>query len=206
MQAKAFSLSFLELDNIHFDYFSNLPFPFSKQFIFYPKTISILFNAILIALALILIVFIYEIIKNKKIKHFSILSILNTQMALNQITTKTVNINDLEEGMVLDEYYFKSKEAYERINDEKNKNSSNHNLNAHEEDDLYCFSSLRRIGLTKDDVELIKDLYEKDLIKNPEFKIRIGIPFMPFITLGYIGFLVFGDFIAIIPAFIKSLF
>lgn len=200
------ALSFLDLDIIHFDYFSNLPFPFSKQLIFYPKVISILFNAILIALALILILFIYEIIKNKRINHFSILSILNTKMAFNQITTKTVNIDDLDEGMVLDEYYFKSKAAYDRIKDEKNKNSSNHNLNAQKEEDLYCFSSLRRIGLTKDDVKLIKDLYEKDLIKNPEFKIRIGIPFMPFITLGYIGFLVFGDFIAIISDFIKALF
>ena len=127
-------------------------------------------------------------------------------MAFNQITAKTVNIYDLKEGMVLDEYYFKSKEAYERINDEKNKNSSNHNLNAQKEGDLYCFSSLRRIGLTKDDVELIKDLYERDLIKNPEFKIRIGIPFMPFITLGYLGFLAFGDFIAIISSFMKMLF
>ena len=127
-------------------------------------------------------------------------------MAFNQITTKTVNMDDLDEGMVLDEYYFKSKEAYDRINDEKNKNSSNHNLNAQKEENLYCFSSLRRMGLTNEDIELINDLYEKDLIKNPDFKIRIGIPFMPFITLGYLGFLVFGDFIVIISAFIKALF
>lgn len=200
------ALSFLDLDNIHFDYFSNLSFPFSNQFLFYPKVISILFNAILIALAFILMLFIYEIIKNKKIKHFSILSILNIKMAFNQITSKTVNIDNLNEGMVLNEYYFKSKEAYDRINDEKNKNSSNHNLKAQKEGDLYCFSSLKRIGLANEDIELIMDLYEKDLIKNPEFKIMIGIPFMPFITLGYICFLVFGDFITIISAFLKALF
>ena len=96
------------------------------------------------------------------------------------------------------------KQEGNRTYDEKNKNSSNHNLNAQEEDDLYCFYSLKRIGLTKEDMELIKDLYEKDLIKNPEFKIRIGIPFMPFITLGYIGFLVFGDFMDIISANISA--
>ena len=200
------ALSFLDLNHIHLDYFLNSSFPASNQFIFYPKSISILLNAILIALALILIKILYEIVKSKWIKYFSILVVMDTKSAFSLITTKTVDINSLDEGMVLEEYYFKSKVAYDTIINEKNKNCVNLNLNAFKEDDYYSFSSLNSIGLTKGDIGLIKDLYEKNLIKNSDFNIKIGIPFMPFITLGYLGFLAFGDFIAIISSFMKMLF
>ena len=158
------------------------------------------------ALALIFIKLTYEILKNKRINHYSLLSLLNIKLAFCQISTKSVDISDLDEGMVLKKYFFKSKEAYDAIKDETIKNSSYHNLNVGKEDDLYCFFSLNRIGLTKEDIIFINDLYQKDLIKNPNFQIRIGIPFLPFITLGYIGFLVFGDLIAIISDFIKAFF
>ena len=62
------------------------------------------------------------------------------------------------------------------------------------------------MGLTKEDIKLINGLYKMDLIKNPDFRIKNEIPFMPFITLGYICFLIFGDFIALISGFIKLLF
>ena len=127
-------------------------------------------------------------------------------MAFSQITAKTVNIESLSEGMVLNQYYFKNQIAYDRINDLRNKIDSNINLKAYKEEDIYCFSSLNSMGLTKEDIKLINGLYKMDLIKNPNFLIKTEIPFMPFITLGYIGFLIFGDFIAIISHFINLLF
>lgn len=196
------SLSLSFLDSNHF---SSLNLPISNQFIFYPKPISILLNAILIAFALIFIVIVYEIMKNKKIRYYSFLSIIDSKCAFNQLTRKSVDIESLEEGMVLDKYYFKNQMAYNRFNDEK-RNNPNINLNAYKEDDLYYFYTGNRIGLTKDDVVLIMDFYHNDLIKNPNFEIKIGMPFMPFITLGYVSFLLFGDFISIISGFIKLLF
>ena len=92
--------------------------------------------------------------------------------------------------MVLHRRHLKQWKSLWGIKDETIKNSSYHNLNVGKEDDLYCFFSLNRIGLTKEDIIFINDLYQKDLIKNPNFQIRIGIPFLPFITLGYVGFLV----------------
>ena len=189
------SLSFLDLNLV------NLNLPILNQLIIYPKVISILLNGILMALAFILISMIYESIRNGNLK----LSILDFSSAFKQLTAKTVPIESLSEGMVLKEYYFKNRIAYERINGEINKTDSNINLNASKEDDIYCFSSLNSMGLTKEDIKLINVLYRMDLIENPMFKIRIEIPFMPFITLGYIGFLFFGDFIAIISGFIKSM-
>lgn len=187
------SLSFLDLNLI------NLNLSIFNQ---YPKVISILLNGILMALAFILISMIYESIRNGNLK----LSILDLNSSFKRLTAKTVPIESLSEGMVLKEYYFKNKIAYERINGERKKTGSNINLNTNKEDDIYCFSSLNSRGLTKEDIRLINVLYRMDLIENPKFKIRIEIPFMPFITLGYIGFLIFGDFIAIISGFIKSMF
>ena len=165
-----------------------------------------LLNGILIALILIFISIIHDAIRNKKLKYYSKLSILDFSSAFSQITSKTVNIESLEEGMVLNGHYFKNKIAYDRINELKNKSNSNINLKAIKEDDIYCLSSLNSIGLSKEDIKLINGLYKMDLIKNSDFSIRNEIPFMPFITLGYICFLIFGDFIAIISGFIKLLF
>ena len=197
------ALSFLDLNHINLNYFSNLNLPVLNQLILYPKVISILLNGILMALALIFISIVYKAIIDKKLKSYTKLSILNFSLALNQLTSKTVSIESLEEGMVLNEYYFKNQIAYDRINDERNKSNSNINLNAIKDDDIYYLSSLNGMGLTKEDIRLINALYKMDLIRNPEFKIKIEIPFMPFITLGYIAFLIFGDFISIISGFIK---
>ena len=196
--ALSLALSFLDLDYAHLNLFFNSSSPFSNQYIFYPKAISILLNAILIALAFICIKILYEIIRNKKIKYISFLSLFNIKQTFSQISTKSIDIDSLEAGMVLDKYYFKSQTAYDMI-----KNSPDLNLKVQKEDNIYALYSLNRIGLKKEDIELIKDLYEKDLIKNHDFNIKIGIPFLPFITLGYICFLIFGDFIAIISSLIK---
>ena len=200
------ALSFLDLNIINLNYFSNLNLAVLNQLILYPKVISILLNAILMALILIVVSIIYNAIMDKKLKSHTKLSILNFSRAFKQLTSKTVPIESLEEGKVLNEYYFKNQIAYDRINDERNKSNSNINLNAIKEEDIYSLSSLNGRGLTKEDIKLINALYKMDLIKNPEFKIKVEIPFMPFITLGYIGFLIFGDFIAIISGFIKIIF
>ena len=200
------ALSFLDLNLINLNYFSSLNLKIFNQLIFYPKAISMLLNGILIALILIFISIIHDAIRNKKLKYYSKLSILDFSSAFSQITSKTVNIESLEEGMVLNGHYFKNKIAYDRINELKNKSNSNINLKAIKEDDIYCLSSLNSIGLSKEDIKLINGLYKMDLIKNSDFSIRNEIPFMPFITLGYICFLIFGDFIAIISGFIKLLF
>ena len=200
------ALSFLDLNIFNLNYFSNLNLQVFNQLILYPKAISILLNGILIALIMIFISIIYDAIRNKKIKYYSKLSILDFSSAFNKLTTKTVAIGSLREGMILNDYYFKNQIAYDRINELKNKSNSNINLKVFKDENIYCFSSLNSMGLTKEDIRLINGLYKMDLIKNPDFRIKVEIPFMPFITLGYIGFLIFGDFISIISGFIKMIF
>ena len=203
-------LSFLDFNTLNrndFSYFAlnrsinDLNLPMSNQFIFYPKVFSIIFNGILIAFIFLSLILINDILKNKQLKYYSLLSILDFKSFFNQLTTKTIHIDDLSEGMVLGRYYLSNKKIFEGID-----NIENTNLHIRQEGDDYYLTSSNRIGLTEYDVEFIRELYKKDMIKNPDFQIKKGIPFMPFLTLGYVCFLIFGDFISIISGFFKVLF
>ena len=206
---------------------ASLNLPIFNQFILYPKVFSILLNGILMAFSFISLMLFYNVLKNKQLKYYSKVSIFDFKSMFNKLTTKTIDINDLSEGMVLDKYYFKNekafdlikggeeivmdKKAFHLINENKEDNIKNEeenysNLNAYKEEDIFYFSSLNRIGITKYDIDLINCLYKQDLIKKHNNKIKKGIPFMPFLTLGYVCFLIFGDLISIISSFIKFLF
>ena len=208
------SLSFLDVNFFNFlndsilkNSMVYLDLPIFDQFIIYPKVFSILFNGILVAFISLSLILIYNIFRNKKLKYYFFLSMIDFKSMFNQLTSKSISINDLSEGMVLDKYYFTNQEIFGMIEGKNDENEDNpSNLYVYKEGDIFYFTSLNRIGLTKYDIEFINGLYEKGLIKNPDFQIKKGIPFMPFLTLGYIGFLIFGDFIYIISSFIKTLF
>ena len=200
-------LNHLNLENIYFnEALDSLNLAISNQMIFYPKVFSIVFNSILMAFLFIFISILYRIIKDKKLRHYSLLALFNFNSVFGQLTTKSVDINVLSEGMVLKEYYFKDPNVISKINHEKDKENSNINLKTFKGDDLHHLSSMNMMGLTEEDIILINELYEEELIKNTNFKIKIGIPFMPFITAGYLCFLIFGDLIAIVSSYIKILF
>ena len=103
----------------------------------------------------------------------------------------------------MDKYFFNNEMVYNKINE---LNPDDFNLKAHKGRYGFFFSSLNRIGLTNRDIDLINELYNGNLIENPYMNIKIGIPFIPFLTLGFLCFLVFGDIISIISGFIKFLF
>lgn len=204
------SLSFLDfnyLDKLDFlkydDFIHYLNLPIFNQFVFYPKVFSVLLNAILISFIFLSAYVLFKIIKDKKLKYYSILTILDFSSMFNQISTESISINELYVSMVLDRYYFLDKRAFDIIN---SKNEDFINLKAFEDDDGFYFSSSNRMGLTDNDISLINDLYENGLIENPNFQIKTGIPFVPFLTLGYLGFLIFGDFISLISSFIRLFF
>lgn len=201
------SLSFLDMNYLNLIkiniVFYNLELPFFSQNIVYPKIFSILFNGILIAFIFLSLYLINNIIKFKKLKYYSFLSIIDFKSMINQLTTQSININNLTEGLILDKYYFNNERAFYKINQ---LNHDDFNLKANKDEYGFFFSSLNGIGLTKKDIDLINDLYKDKLIENPNMRIKIGIPFIPFLTLGFLCFLVFGDIISIISTFIKFLF
>ncbi len=206
------SLSFLDLDylrlfdisSIHY-YLMDLHLPILNQTVLYPKVFSILINGILIAFIYLSLALIHNIAKNGKLRYYSILSLLDSKSFFNQLTTKSVYIDDLCEGMVLDKYYFNDMQVSSIVEVYEN---DKYELNLHisEDEDVLYFSSFNHMGLTGHDIILINDLYRKKLIKNPYFKIKKGIPVLPFLTIGYLAFLFCGDFISIISSLIKMFF
>ena len=211
------ALSFLDLnlpDYLNIDCFNNLNSIFlknaindlnlaiSSQLILYPKVFSILLNGILIAFMFISLMFAFNILRNRQGRYYSIMAILDFRFILDQLTSQSIHIDGLSQGMVLDRYYFNDESIFDKINE----NKEDSNLNAFKDGTDFYFSSLNRIGLTEYDIEFINDMYKRGLIKNPYFKIKKGIPFIPFLSLGYLGFLIFGDFVYLISSFIKALF
>ena len=158
------SLSFLDISFLNYlndfdlkNILYALNLPIFRQSIIYPKVFSILFNGILMAFISLSLFLIWNILKNKQLKYYSILSILDFKSMFNQLTTKSILINDLYEGMVIDKYYFKNKEVFGMINgnndDENyNQNKNSSNLNAYKEENSFYFASINRIGLTKQDI------------------------------------------------------
>ncbi|WP_295618389.1 A24 family peptidase [uncultured Methanobrevibacter sp.] len=221
-------LSFLDFNELNIYYFNDISYfalnnclndfnlAIINQYVLYPKVFSILFNGILIAFIIIALMLICNILITKRLKYYSLLSIADFKSMFNQLTTQSISIDDLCEGMVLDKYYFADKKVFDRINMINKKTNENYgedddleekvlicNLYAYSDEEIFYFSSSNKMGLTEYDIELINKFYYEGLIKNPNFKVKRAIPFVPFLTLGYFCFLVFGDFISVISNIFK---
>ena len=206
-KSNIFNFTLINSNLNHLIFLKNLNLAIFHQHIFYPKIFSILINSISVAFAFAFLMLLCHLILNGNFK-YSFLSImnLNFNQLFDKLNRKTINIKDLKEGMILDNYYFKESEVFNIINSKKKSaDDLEFNLNAFAEDELYYFNSLNRIGLTKEDINLINQFYEDGLIKSSDFRIKVSIPFMPFIASGYLIFLIFGDLIYLISIFLKAL-
>ena len=228
--ALSFSLSFLSKDFIlnHFanshmldcygaSYIVNNLTIF-HQFTLYPKIFSILLNGLLLYLPLIISIIIIRFFKNSKtdlgfknnlqtpyLANFFILIIFNFSNIIKLSTSSLIDIRDLKEGMLLDKYYFDDENVFIKINDL----DGDYNLVCHKEagrfnnsSQGYYLESGTAAGLTLDDLDFLKGLYDQGLIKSSKFNIKLTIPFLPSLTLGFIVMLVWGDLISIISSFI----
>ena len=227
--ALSFSLSFLSKDFIlnHFansnmlacygsSYIVNNLTIFS-QFVFYPRVFSILINGILLYLPLIILIIIIRFFKSSEtdfsmennfqtsyLANLLILIIFNFSNIIKLSTSSLIDIWDLKEGMLLDKYYFDDENVFIKINDL----NEDYNLVCHKADRFkkssqgYYLESGTAAGLTLDDLDFLKSLYDEGLIKSSKFNIKLTIPFLPSLTLGFIVMLIWGDLMSLISSFI----
>ncbi len=224
--ALSFSLSFLSKDFI-LNHFANSNMlacygssyivdnlTIFSQFTLYPKVFSILLNGILLYLPLIISIIIIRFFKNSKtdlgfknnlqtsyLANLFFLIIFNFSNVIKLSTSSLTDILDLKEGMLLDKYYFDDEKVFIKINDL----DGDYNLVCHKEEGRfkgYYLESGTAAGLTLDDLDFLKGLYDEGLIKSSKFTIKLTIPFLPSLTLGFIVMLVWGDLISIISSFI----
>ena len=189
------SLSFIDILN-QFNSFSVLNnFAFNSQVIVYPKIFSILINSLILSFPFIILLVFFRLFREKKL-NLLYLVFSDIHFLIKEISTKTVFIANLKEGMVLENYYFKSNDLYELIKKvlNINKNSEKYNLKIDKYKKCsYYFKSSSMLGLTDHDIKLINFAYKESLINFPNFKIKMGIPFLPALTAAYLVFLAFGD-------------
>lgn len=224
--ALSFSLSFLSKDFI-LNHFANSHMlacygssyivdnlTIFSQFTLYPKVFSILLNGLLLYLPLIISIIIIRFFKSSKtdfgfknnlqtsyLANFFILVIFNFSNIIKLSTSSLIDIRDLKEGMLLDKYYFDDEKVFIKINDL----DGDYNLVCHKEEGRfkgYYLESGTAAGLTLDDLDFLKGLYDEGLIKSSKFNIKLTIPFLPSLTLGFIVMLVWGDLISLISSLV----
>ena len=218
--ALAFSSSFLQKDFIlnhlniinHYSssYIANNLIIFN-QFTIYPKVFSILLNGILLYLPLVFLIIVIRIfksnlnLKNKGqmsyLSNLLMLMIFNFSKIIKLSTINSVDILDLKEGMLLDKYYFDDERVFNKIKDlNEDYNLVSHKAGRYEKG--FYLASGTAAGLTLDDLDFLKSLYDEGLIKSPKFNIKLTIPFLPSLTLGFIVMMIWGDLISLVSSFI----
>lgn len=166
----------------------------------YPFSFSVVANAILTCFPFLVAMIFYLNIKNTVFDKSGdlFLNLLNYKNFLFFIKTnfnKFIEIKDLKEGMIVNEYYFNDEKIIDLIADVDG------NLKVYKlKDDKtysYYFKSVSAGGLTERDTVLLKVMNSQDIISN-YISVKLGFPFAPFITLGLIIAIFFGDIVMII--------
>ena len=185
----------------------------------FPFSFVILINSIIIAFPIIVGILLRNHIKNilnSKENMFNYSNIIqmmyfNLSYFISRSCESLVSLSDLEEGMILGNYYFNDVEIFNKI---KSLSSPNKNYNIKivqknifsqtptlTNNSKYCLMSKSSKGLTKDDIKLLNELFNSNLLSKNLF-IKIGIPFAPFICLGFIFSVFCGNLVYVLLSFI----
>ena len=179
------------LDNRFFDIFPQLSI--------YPFAFSVIFNSILVAFPFLIIFTTHLMFKNKIFKNnvdflFNILNYNSLKLLIKSTLNKQVNVHDLEEGMIVNEYLFNNEHICELIND------LDANLKVYRNDDgdyKYYFKSQSAGGITTDDMYLLKIMSAQKFISD-NVNVKIAFPFAPAILFGLLIALSYGDLMMLI--------
>ena len=166
---------------------------------FYPFSLSVIVNSILVSFPFLVVFTMRLIVKNDAVKSNAdlLINIFNyngLRVLINTALNKTVNVKDLKEGMIVNEYYFNDYHICELIQE------SNENLQVYkskEKNFKYYFKSRSAGGITQKEVSLLKIMCAQKYISNT-LCIKIGFPFTPAILLGLLIALSYGDLMMLI--------
>ena len=175
------------------------------QLSIYPFSFTVIINSILAAFPFLFIFTCYLVVKNTVVNSnkdmlFSFFNITSISLFLKLNLNKLIQIKDLKEGMIINDYYFNNVKIVSLIND------IDSNLKVYKTDDNpnfeYYFKSQSAGGITAQDMYLLKIMNAQNIISN-NISIKIGFPFAPAIFTGFLIAVIYGDLIVL---FIKNFF
>jgi preflagellin peptidase FlaK len=120
----------------------------------------------------------------------NIFNITSLKYIINSTLNKRILIKDLEEGNIVNNYYFNNEYIVDLIGEV----DGNLKVYSNKEDDgfKYYFKSISAGGITKKDMNLLKIMNAQKIISD-EISIKISFPFTPAILVGLIIAVFYGD-------------
>ena len=165
----------------------------------YPFSISVIVNSILVSFPFLIVFTIRLILKNDSVRSnadllINIFNYNSLRLLINTTLNKAVNVKDLKEGMIVNEYYFNDYHVCELIQE------LDENLEVYKSKDgnfKYYFKSRSAGGITSKEVSLLKIMCAQKFISDT-LCIKIGFPFTPAILFGLLIALTYGDLMMLI--------
>ncbi|MDO5810609.1 MAG: prepilin peptidase [Methanobrevibacter sp.] len=166
----------------------------------YPFSFSVVVNSILVSFPFLVIFVTYVMIKKDMFKSntdilFNIFNVNSLKIIMDNALNKTVPINDLKEGDIMNNYYFSNGEIKELID------SLDGNLEVHENKDddefKYYFKSFSAGGLTSKDVIQLKIMQAQGILKK-DASVKISYPYTPAIVAGLMIAVFYGDIMMLV--------
>ncbi len=161
----------------------------------YPFSFSVVINSILVSFPFLVIFVVHLISKNEIFKDnvdflFNIFNIESLRYIINSTLNKLISIKDLEEGMIVNDYYFNNEYIIELISE------IDGNLKVyrtHDRDDFkYYFKSQSAGGITNKEMWQLKIMNAQNIISD-NISIKVSFPFTPAILVGLIIAIIYGD-------------
>lgn len=184
---------------------SVIPFGFNLEYLnifpelsIYPFSFSVVINSVLVSFPFLIIFVIHLIVKNKVFRRNSdlLLNIFNFESLkylVDSTLNKWISVKDIEDGAIVNEYYFNNEYICELINE------IDGNLKVYKSDDeyfRYYFKSQSAGGITKEEMYLLKVMSAQGFISD-QLSVKIAFPFTPAILLGLMIAIGYGDIMMI---------
>ncbi len=173
------------------------------QLSIYPFSFSVVINSIIISFPFLLVFLVQLIIKNgifdRRIDFLvNILNIASLKYVVNSTLNKMILVKDLEEGMIVNDFYFNNPQIIELLGE----NDGNLGVYKTRNNDefKYYFKSQNGGGLTSDEVLQLKVMNAQNIISD-RISIKIAFPFAPAILAGLTVTIFYGD---VMMLFIKN--
>lgn len=175
-------------------------FNISPVLSFYPFSFTVMVNSILVSFPFLLVVLIYLIVKNdifndnaEVFKGF--VNYRGLKILIDASFNRHINITDLKEGMMINNFYFDS--DYVKYLIESNTDTNLKVFKSDDDNSRYYFKTLTAGGITKKDMYLLKIMNAQEIISN-QISIKLGFPFVPAIFVGLLLAIFYGDLSMII--------